>query len=269
MKAYWQHFFFEFRTGIRNRALLFLTYLFPLLVYALLGAIMTAVNPDFKETLIPAMLTIAILSGGLLSIPDQIVNARVAGIYRSYKINGVPAINILSIPALAVLLHMLVIGAVITLTAPIFFKAPLPTNWISFGLVYLAMVTASAGLALLIGVISTSSQMTVLLAQLIFLPSMVVGGIMMPTSILPAALQKIALLLPSTHAMNAFRSLAYGQPAELAPLGSLLILLCGAVLAFGLAWRLFYWDAADPQRGRKAPLALLALLPYVVGMLVL
>src|SRR5688500_3378946 len=101
MNAFLQHFAFEFRTAGRNRTLLFLTYLFPLAVYLILGSLMTAVNPLFGETLIPAMVLIAILAGTLLSVPETLVTARQAGIFRSYKINGVPALSILVMPALA------------------------------------------------------------------------------------------------------------------------------------------------------------------------
>ena len=148
----------------------------------MLGALMTAVNPLFRETMIPAMIIFAVLSGTLLSLPDALVTARKAGIFRSYKINGVPALSILIIPALAVLLHLVVIMIIITSTAPLAFSAPLPVNWLGFALVFAISVATCAGLSLLIGVVSSSSQMTVLLGQTIFLPSMLLGGLMLPTS---------------------------------------------------------------------------------------
>jgi hypothetical protein len=45
------------------------------------------------------------------------------------------------------------------------------------------------------------------------------------------------------------------------------ILLAGVGLAFGLAYALFTWDSSDPRRAKYAPLALLVMLPYVVGMI--
>jgi ABC-2 type transport system permease protein len=269
MNAFTRHFSFEFRTGIRNRTLLFLTYLFPLLVYVMLGALMTSVNPFFRDTLIPAMVVFGILSGTLLSLPDQIVTARKAGIYRSYKINGVPAWSILTIPALAVFLHLAVIAAIITFTAPALFVAPLPVSWGGYLLVFLLSASACTGLALLIGVISTSSQMTVLWAQLIFLPSMILGGLMVPTSVLPPAMGRLSLLLPTTYAMDAFRGLAMGLEPSFNPLYEVLILLAGSLLAFGLALSLFTWDTPDAQARKRLPLAALAMLPYLIGMILL
>jgi len=267
MNAFFQHFAFEFRTGIRNRALLFLTYIFPLVVYAIIGALMTAVNPPFRETMIPAMVIFAVLSGTLFSLPDSLVSARKAGIFRSYRINGVPALSILLIPATAALIHLIIVSAIITFTAPLLFKAPLPVNWWGFLLTFLLATLACAALSLLIGVISTSSQMTVLWSQLIFLPAMILGGLMIPSSMLPAGLVRIGLLLPTTYAMQAFAGLAYHQSPEGGVLLPVLILLAASLIAFLLALYLFTWDAPDSRQRKRMALAPLALLPYVIGVI--
>lgn len=269
MKAFWSHFSFEFRTGIRNRTLLFLTYLFPLGVFAIIGALMTAVYPDFRKTMIPALVIFAVLAGTLLSMPDTLVSARKASIFRSYRINGVPALSILIIPGLSVLLHLIVVSAIITIASPLFFEGPLPVNWLGFLLAFLLIAVACASLSLLIGVISTSTQMTVLWAQLIFLPSMILGGLMMPSSILPAGLARIGMLLPTTYGMRVFAGLGYNQPPEGGVLLPALILLSASAVAFILALSLFTWDTPDSRQRRRMPLAVLALLPYVIGAILL
>ena len=114
MNAFSHHFAFEFRTGIRNMNLLFLNYLFPLGFYLMMGAIMPELNPTFRAVIIPAMVVFAILSATLLGLPDPIVTAREAGIFRSYKINGVPASSILIIPALTTMLHLVIVTVIIT-----------------------------------------------------------------------------------------------------------------------------------------------------------
>ncbi len=269
MSAFVNHFSFEFRTGIRNKTLLLMNYLFPLGFYAMMGLVMAEINPDFVETMIPAMVVFAILAATMLGLPDPLVTAREAGIFRSYKINGVPAISILVIPALTTILHMVVVTVIITATAPLFFDAPSPVNWPGFVVTFLATAFACAGLGLLIGVISPSSRMTVLWSQLIFLPSMLLGGMMLPYSLLPETVRKIAQLLPATQAMNAFRGLAHGLTADFDPWGSLIVLLASGVLAFGLAIYLFNWDRRNTTQRGHPLLALLALLPYAVGMILL
>jgi ABC-2 type transport system permease protein len=265
MNAFIHHFAFEFRTGIRNKQLLLMNYLFPLGFYLMMGFIMAEINPPFREDIIPAMVVFGILSATLLGIPDPLVNARENGIFRSYKINGIPSISILIIPALTTILHLVIVAVVITVTAPLLFDAPLPVNWLNYALIFVTMALACAGLSVLIGVVSPSSRMTVLWSQLVFVPSMLLGGLMLPYSMLPAVAGKFAQLLPATQAMNAFNGLAMGKVAAFSPWGSVIMLLISGVLAFGLAVYLFSWDRRNTTRRGHPLLALLVLLPYVVG----
>ncbi len=62
---------------------------------------------------------------------------------------------------------------------------------------------------------------------------------------------------------------ALGLPAAFNPLASTLILLAGGILAFGLAIYLFDWDSRNTRRGRSPYLAILALVPYIIGALLL
>lgn len=267
MNAFVHHFSFEFRTGIRNRQLLMLNYLFPLGFYLLMGFIMTGINPMFREVIIPAMVVFAALSATLLGIPDPLVNARENGIFRSYKINGIPSISILLIPALTTIMHLMIVSVIIIISAPLMFDAPAPVNYLNFVVVLLALALASAGISVVIGVVSPSSRMTVLWSQLFFVPSMLLGGLMLPLSFLPPAAAKISLLLPATHAMNAFNGLAMGGEAVFSPWGSVAVLVTGGLLAFGLAIYLFSWDSRNTTRRGHPALGFLAMLPYVLSVL--
>lgn len=267
MSAFATHFAFEFRTGIRNKNLLLMNYLFPLGLYLMMSLLMPGINPLFQEVIVPGMITFGILAATLLGLPDPLVNAREAGIFRSYKINGVPAVNILLIPALSTILHIAVVATVIAVTAPIFFNAPAPTHLVNFVLVMLGAAVACTGLAVLIGVVAPNSRLTILFSQAIFLPSMLIGGIMIPYDMLPGTAAKVAHLLPATYAMNAFKGLAMGGAADFTPWGSLLTLFVGGITAFCLALYLFSWDSRNSERRGHPALALLALLPYAAWLL--
>lgn len=90
---------------------------------------------------------------------------------------------------------------------------------------------------------------------------------MLPYSMLPEAAGKVAQLLPATQAMNAFNGLAMGLEADFAPWGSLIALFVSGVLGFGLALYLFSWDSRNTDRRGHPLMALLVLLPFVVGIL--
>jgi ABC-2 type transport system permease protein len=269
MSATIYHLKYDFFNGLRDKSLLLMNYLFPLALFAMMGAVLGGINPVFHETIIPAMITIAIMTSTLLGMPNPIVSSREAGIFRSYKINAVPSSALLSIPVLSDALHMVLVSAIITLAGAVIFSAQLPVHWGYFVLVGLVTIFAMAGLGMLIGVISPNSRSTILISQLFFIPSMMLSGMMMPSSMLPANMQRLALLLPATHAMNAWRSLAFGQPGTINPLWSMLVLLFGGLIAFSLAVFLFQWDSHDQQHGSSSYIAVIAFLPYIVAAILL
>ncbi len=265
MTAFVNHFVFEFKTGLRNSNLSFMNYLFPLAFYAMMGLVMTQINPTFTDTMIPAMVVFVAMVSTLLGLPSPLVESREAGIYRSYKINGVPALSILSILVFSTIFHVLIVAAIISLTCTPFFGGVVPQNWGNFALITLVTVFAFGALGALIGVISANSRATVLWSQLIFLPSMLLGGLMMPLDILPESVRFASGLLPATQAMQAYLGLAYNQATVINPMVSVGILLVGGILAFGLAIYLFNWDSRNDVRRGNPLMALLALAPYVAG----
>jgi len=268
MTAFVNHFLFEFRTGIRNKQLLLMNYLFPLGFFLMMGFIMGEINPAFVDTMTPAMAVFAVLSATLLGIPDPLVNARESGIYRSYKINGIPSLSILVIPALTTVLHLVIVTIIITIVAPLLFDAPAPVNWFNYGLVFLGLAFTLAGISVLIGVIAPNSRVTVMYSQIFFIPSILLGGMMVPFDMLPEAAGKISQLLPATQAMNAFKGLAMGGMADFDPWISVITLFASGLLAFGAAVYLFSWDSRNTTRRGHPVLALVFLLPFVISILV-
>jgi ABC-2 type transport system permease protein len=265
MSAFAHHLSFEFRLGIRNRQLLFLTYLFPLIFYLFMGFLMAEINPFFGDNLIPAMVIFTLLATTLLGLPELLVGARELGIFRSYKINGVPSGSILAVPALTTMMHTAVVSLIIIVTAPFLFDAAMPSNWINFVVVFVAVAFAAAGLGVLIGVISPSSRSTMFLSQMVFIPSMLLAGLMLPLSQLPEAFLSISKLLPATHGMNALSGLAMGGATDFEPWGSVAVLIVGGLLSFALASYLFSWDSRNSTRRGHPALAILALVPYLAA----
>lgn len=269
MNAFIHHFVFEFRTGFRHKQLLLMNYLFPLGFYLMMGFILAEINQAFRKDMIPAMVIFSTLAATLLGIPLAITTARENGIFRSYKINGVPAISILTISAFTTILHLFVMAVIITMSAPILFNASLPQNWLNFGLVFTLMTINYASVSVLIGVVSRSSRETILWSQLIFVTSILLGGLMLPNQLLPEIAGKASKLLPATHAMNAFKHLAMGNVADFSPWGSLVILFISSALAYGLAIYLFNWDQHQETRRGHSLLGLIAFIPLAASIFLL
>jgi ABC-2 type transport system permease protein len=232
-----------------------------------MGLVMTQINPIFVDTMLPAMVIFAIIAGTVLGLPGQIVEAREAGIFRAFKINGVPASSILSIPVMAAIFHTLIASLIITVTATPLFGAVAPSNWWAFALITFVTAFTFGAIGALIGVVAGNTRSTVLWSQLIFLPSMLLGGMMVPIDMLPTSALLVSGLLPSTYAMQAYQGLAFGTETVWNPTLSLLVLAVAGVLAFALAIYLFNWDSRNNARRGHPAMGLLVLLPFVVGIL--
>ena len=269
MTAFVHHLKYDFFNGLRDRSLLLMNYLFPIALFFMLGALLGGISPAFHETLIPALIGIAVMTSTLLGMPNPIVAAREAGVFRSYKINGIPSASILSIPALTSLLHLILVSSVISLLGVLLFKADLPVHWLPFVLIGLLTTFSMSGIGMLIGVISSNSRSTILISQLFFVPSMMLSGMVMPSTMLPPNMQRVAMLLPATHAMNAWNAFAFGKPTIVNPFWSVVVLAAGGTIAFALAVLLFQWDSHNQKRGKSPYLAAFALVPYLLAALLL
>jgi ABC-2 type transport system permease protein len=269
MSAFASHFSFEFRTGLRDRPLLLMNYLFPLSFYVVVSLLMTQLNPTFRPSIIPTMVVFVTLTSLILGLPNPLVSAREAGIFRSYRVNGVPALSVILVPAITTAVHTLIAALLVTFTAPVLFHTPLPVNWGGFVLFLVLTVFVMAGFGVLIGVISTSTRITILWSQLIFLPSIIIGGLMVPRSALTGVLAKIGSLMPSTYSVQIYDTLARGAGLDAKAILSVVVLIAGGVLAFSLASYLFSWDSQNTTRRGSAWLALAVAVPFVIGMVLL
>ena len=268
MKAIINHLSFEFKSVIRDKTLLLMNYLFPLVFYFMMAAIMPSVYPDFSKSMVPGMIIFTIIISALMGMPNPMVQNKEMGVYRSYKIYGVPLKSVFIIPVVTTMLHITIVSLIILGTASVFFKAAMPQNYLSFFGVYAVILFAFTGLGALIAVCSPNGRLTVLLAQLVFLPSMLIGGVMMPSSVLSKGVQKAALLLPTTYSTNALNAVYSGQQAIYSLQGSLIILGLGGIVSYALAAYLFTWDNKTSNSLRNLA-GLAVLIPFVLGIILL
>jgi ABC-2 type transport system permease protein len=255
----------EFRTGVRDRTLLLMTYLFPLGFYGFLGVFMTEMNPGFIEVMIPGMSVFAMLAAAMFGLPAPLISARANGVLRSYRIHGVPTGAVFGVPAATTVAHLLVVGGIIAISAPIVFGAPPVGNGVAFVLVMLVAATTHTALGALIGVVSANDRMAVLWSQLLFLPSVLMAGIIVPFEQIPEMFRPLSLLLPASYAMEAFRGLAFGADTLVAPWLALTVLMAGAVIAFLLARLCYAWDDHGAGRRLHPVFGALAIVPYAVA----
>lgn len=265
MRAFAHHLRFDFVAALRNSTTLLMFYLFPLGFYVLMSIVMVEINPEFADTAVAALVVVTLMAGTVLGMPGQFVETRQLGVYRMFKVNGIPARSILAAPILSAIAHAVLASSVVALTAQPLFGVPSPSHWAAFYGLLLLGAACFGSLAALIGVISDTSRGTVLWSQLVFLPSMLIGGLMVDLALLPESVLPFARLLPPTYAGQAILGAAFDAPTVIEPGAAVAVLLVSTLTSGVLATILFRWDPANRTGRFPRLLALLALVPFVVG----
>lgn len=198
MRAFTYGLLLQWKLDIRSKSLLITCYVIPLLFFAVMGGIFTSIMPDAKYTLIQSMTVFGVSMGTLIGVPPSIVEIYASDIKKMYKANGVPMhFNLLSM-YLSSLIHLLIMSVIIYFSAPIIFDASLPSNPFRYFLFLILIIAVHLSIGCILGLLVKSQAKLTMISQFVFLPSIMLSGIMFPSEMLPKLLGVISKILPST-----------------------------------------------------------------------
>ena len=187
----------QWKLDIRSKSLLVTYYIVPLIFFLLMGGIFTSVIPEMGSTLIQSMIVMSVSMGAFLGLPPSLVEIYGSDIKKIYNANGVPIYLGLVTILLSAFVHLMMTCIVILLLAPILFKASLPTQLPIFLLSLTIYIIVSLSIGCILGLTLKNQAKLTMLAQLVFLPSIMLSGIMFPISLLPDFLQVIGHVFPA------------------------------------------------------------------------
>ena len=187
----------QWKLDIRSKSLLVTYYIVPLIFFLLMGGIFTSVMPEMRTTLIQSMIVMSVSMGAFLGLPSSLVEIYGSDIKKIYNANGVPIYLGLVTILLSAFVHLMMTCIVILLLAPILFKASLPTQLPIFLLSLTIYIIVSLSIGCILGLTLKNQAKLTMLAQLVFLPSIMLSGIMFPISLLPDFLQVIGHVFPA------------------------------------------------------------------------
>ena len=187
----------QWKLDIRSKSLLVTFYIVPLVFFLIMGGIFTSVMPGMGSTLIQSMIVMSVSMGAFLGLPPSLVEIYGSDIKKIYNANGVPIYLGLLTMVLSAFVHLMMTSIVILLLAPILFKASLPTQLPIFLLSLTIYIIVSLSIGSILGLTLKNQAKLTMLAQLVFLPSIMLSGIMFQISLLPDFLQVIGHVFPA------------------------------------------------------------------------
>ena len=226
MNSYLYSLVLQWKLDIRSKSLLVTFYIVPLIFFLIMGGIFTSVMPEMGSTLIQSMIVMSVSMGAFLGLPPSLVEIYGSDIKKIYNANGVPIYLGLVTILLSAFVHLMMTCIVILLLAPILFKASLPTQLPIFLLSLTIYIIVSLSIGSILGLTLKNQAKLTMIAQLVFLPSIMLSGIMFPISLLPDFLQVIGHVFPAYWGYR----LMLDKGLRLENLWYLILLTCIAVM---------------------------------------
>ena len=163
-----------------------------------MGGIFTSIMPEMRSTLIQSMIVMSVSMGAFIGLPPSLIETYGSDIKKVYKANGVPIYLGLVTMFLSAFVHLMITCIVIVLLAPILFEATLPTQLPFFFLALAIYIIVSLSIGSVLGLTIKNQAKLTMIAQLVFLPSIMLSGIMFPIDLLPDFLETIGCIFPAS-----------------------------------------------------------------------
>lgn len=188
----------RWKLDMRSTSLLVPYYVVPLMFFLLMGSILTSIIPEMRSTLISSMVVMSVSMGAFLGLPSSLLATYGSDVKRVYKANGVPLYMSLITMSLSAFVHLIINSALIVLLAPILFNATMPAQVLLFFGALAIYVVVALCIGSILGLVVQNQAKLTMVAQLVFLPSIMLSGIMFPLDLLPDFLEAIGSMVPAT-----------------------------------------------------------------------
>ena len=198
MGAFLYGVFLQWKLDMRSKTLLITCYIVPLLFFAVMGGIFTSVMPQAKDTLIQSMTVFGVTMGALIGLPPSLVEIYSTDIKKVYKANGVPLYLGLVLTNISAYIHLFIMSVVLYFAAPLAFNAEIPDNPGRYFISLAVFIAVSLSIASIIGLAVKDQAKTSMVSIIVFLPSILLSGIMFPIDLLPKAFQTAGKIFPAS-----------------------------------------------------------------------
>ena len=207
MRALGYSIWLQWKLDVRNKNMLSAYYILPIAFYLIVGAIYKEVTPLAEDSMIQAMSVLAISIAAFLGTPAPLVDFFTSDTKKTYIVGNINLGVILLTTFVSAMVHMIIVSTLIYFTAPLIFAANKPEALLAYiGWLIITMII-SAVIGMVIGIASKNTSAMTMVSQLVFLPTMLLGGIMLPVYILPKVLQDAGKIFPATYSIKILNSL--------------------------------------------------------------
>lgn len=237
----------EIKLSFRGMDMVIFALCLPVVVVVLLGIIygnrpaFEGASYSFLEQSFAAISTIAICAGGVMGLPLVISDYRQKKILKRYKVTPTSPVLLLAVQVSIYAIYSLLSLMLVYLVGSLFFEVRLPGSMGAFLSSYLLVMLSTFSIGMMVGGVAPNMKVASIAASILYFPMLIFSGATLPYEVMPAALQKIADILPLTRGIKLLKTTALGLPIEVARL-PLIVMLLLIVVCGGIALKFFKWE---------------------------
>lgn len=259
MNALFQHLLLTLRLNFRSRQAVVYGFGVPFFLLVAFGGIFHGSVPPLVHQM-GQLLAITVLGGACFGMPTTMVSERERGVWRRYRLLPTATAGLI-LSAMAGRYIIVLLGALMQIgLAWCIFRTPMPAHPAQLLVAFTFVCFAFLGMGLIIASLADTVPAVQALGQVIFLPMIMIGGVGVPLSALPAWAQNVAGFLPGRYAVEALQSCLQEGRAGLAEAKfSLLALAVIGIAASFAGAKMFRWDTGHKMTGASKAWVFLAL----------
>src|SRR5580698_709455 len=264
MKSYKALIALDLKLALRNRAVIFFNYLFPLIFFFIFGQAMHAERGAAMTSVISMVLIIGILGNGLFGAGIRAVQEREANILRRYKVTPItPAPLLVASVVTGWILYMPNVILILVL-AHVLYGMPWPQSMVSILIFITFAIAAFRAIGLIIASVVNSMQESQLIVQLIYLPMLFLSGATFPTSIFPNWLIEVSQFVPATYMVTGVKAMLAQNQGLRENLEPTFALLLTTAVGLFIGYKLFRWEKEEKIKASAKLWLLGVLAPFLL-----
>jgi ABC-2 type transport system permease protein len=231
----------------RSRESAVFVFVFPLLLYALLGSVYDETIDDLPagDVLLAGLLGYGCANTAFAGLAISLVIRRESGILKRIRSTPLPAPVYAAATLGSVLLTFVLQTIALFVLGRLLFDASLPERPGSLVLAVLFGAGAFAALGLGAAALIRSDEGASAVVNVILLPMAFLSGSFGPTRDFPDWLETIADLLPLKHYLEIVNGIYLANESVWSDPGSLAMVAVWGLLGLAIAWRRFGWEPRE------------------------
>lgn len=226
MKALLYGIWLQFKLDIRSKNMLITCYVVPLVFFLFMSGIFTSIDPTAAKTLISSMTVFTVSMSALMGLPPALAEIYGTDVKKVYKANGAPIWFGVVTQFISSFIHAFIVCLIIFALSPLVFKAQLPANLLWYFLSLTALLAVTLAIGCIFGLLIKQQAKLTMAAMLVFLPTIMLSGIMFSADLLPRFMQYMAYAFPATIA---FKAMTDFQVWQIPVLFAVFAVLCGVI----------------------------------------